>query len=58
MLILGKKKRKIFFLNKIFLVSFLSGRSSQWYENVFGCLLAHNLLSLRDTFTNSKIVKV
>ncbi|CAF0914319.1 unnamed protein product [Rotaria sp. Silwood1] len=35
-----------------------SGRSSQWYENVFGCLLAHNLISLRDTFTNSKIVKV
>ncbi|CAF1630426.1 unnamed protein product [Rotaria magnacalcarata] len=35
-----------------------SGRSSQWYENVFGCLLAHNLISLRDTFTNSKIAKV
>ena len=35
-----------------------SGRSSQWYENVFGCLLAHHLVSLRDTFTNSKIVKV
>lgn len=37
---------------------FASGRSSQWYENVFGCLLAHNLVSLRDTFTNSKLVKV
>ncbi|CAF3752259.1 unnamed protein product [Adineta steineri] len=35
-----------------------SGRSSQWYENVFGCLLAHNLISLRDTFTNAKVVKV
>nr|ACD37564.1 START domain containing protein [Adineta vaga] len=35
-----------------------SGRSSQWYENVFGYLLANNLQSLRDTFTNSKIVKV
>ncbi|CAF0822484.1 unnamed protein product [Rotaria sordida] len=35
-----------------------SGRSLQWYENVFGCLLAHNLISLRDTFSNSKIVKV
>jgi len=35
-----------------------SGRSSQWYENVYGYLLAHNLISLRDTFTNSKVVKV
>ncbi|CAF0777498.1 unnamed protein product [Rotaria sordida] len=35
-----------------------SGRSTQWYENVYGSLLAHNLISLRDTFTNAKIVRV
>ncbi len=57
MLILGKKKNFVIFEKKNFFFHF-SGRSSQWYENVFGCLLAHNLLSLRDTFTNSKIVKV
>jgi hypothetical protein len=56
-LILGKKKNFVIFEKKNFFFHF-SGRSSQWYENVFGCLLAHNLLSLRDTFTNSKIVKV
>jgi hypothetical protein len=38
--------------------SIFSGRSSQWYENVFGSLLAHNLLSLRDTFTNSHVVRI
>ncbi|CAF4540880.1 unnamed protein product [Rotaria sp. Silwood1] len=35
-----------------------SGRSTQWYENIYGSLLAHNLISLRDTFTNAKIVRV
>nr|ACD37592.1 START domain containing protein [Philodina roseola] len=35
-----------------------SGRSSQWYENVFGSLLAHHLVALRETFTNSKSIKV
>ncbi|UJR16046.1 hypothetical protein I4U23_002960 [Adineta vaga] len=35
-----------------------SGRSTQWYENVYGCLLAHNLLSLRNTFTNTNPVRI
>ncbi|CAF3726833.1 unnamed protein product [Adineta steineri] len=35
-----------------------SGRSTQWYENVYGSLLAHNLLSLRNTFANTNVVRI
>ena len=35
-----------------------SGRSSHWYEQVLGPLLAHNLLSLRDSFDDTKPVRV
>ncbi|CAF1012171.1 unnamed protein product [Rotaria magnacalcarata] len=34
------------------------GRSTQWYENVYGSLLAHNLISLRDSFTNARVVRI
>ena len=33
-----------------------SGRSSQWYEHFYGSLLAHHLISLRDTFTKTTVV--
>jgi len=35
-----------------------SGRSTQWYENIYGSLLAHNLISLRNTFTNANAGRV
>ncbi|CAF1318269.1 unnamed protein product [Adineta ricciae] len=35
-----------------------SGRSTQWYENVYGFLLAHNLLSLRNSFLNTNTVQI
>jgi hypothetical protein len=47
----------LFYLKINFSIIF-SGRSTQWYENVYGSLLAHNLISLRDTFTNAKIIRV
>ncbi|CAM4919413.1 unnamed protein product [Rotaria socialis] len=34
------------------------GRSTQWYENVHGSLLAHNLISLRDSFINARVVRI
>ena len=37
---------------------FFSGRSTQWYENVYGFLLAHNLLSLRNSFLNTNTVQI
>ncbi|CAF1042968.1 unnamed protein product, partial [Didymodactylos carnosus] len=32
----------------------LSGRSTEWYDNVFGSMMAHNLNSLRQTFNKNK----
>lgn len=35
-----------------------SGRSSHWYENIYGSLLAHNLVSLRDSLTKPQVFRV
>ncbi len=44
------------FFSILKIILLFSGRSTQWYENVYGSLLAHNLISLRNTFINSKVV--